>query len=192
MAEKKYALVTGGSSGLGLAIANNLAAKGYVPVIVARRKENIDEAVNALTKAGFEAYGFKGDITSQKDLTEISDAVKKQFGKLDFLVLNAGIVTVGLLSDYTDYGKMKADIDVDLWGTILSTRIFMPFLVKGLPAEPGQRAIPARHRRLRPRRVLTAALRWEGVSGHGPRGHAGGAGAGLGVGLGGRLLRRLV
>ena len=131
MAENKYALITGGSSGLGFAIAMNLASKGFTPIILARRKDKLDEAVSEIKKAGFEALGFQGDITSEKDLARIAETVKKQFGKLDFLVLNAGMVSVGLLSDYTDYGKMKADIDVDLWGTILSARIFMPLLEKG-------------------------------------------------------------
>jgi 3-dehydrosphinganine reductase len=131
MAEKKYALVTGGSSGLGFALALNLAGKGFVPILIARRKDKLDEAVAEIQKAGFEAHGFKGDITSQKDLADIADSLKKQFGKLDFLALNAGVVTVSLLSDYTDYNKMKSDIDIDLWGTILSARIFLPLLVNG-------------------------------------------------------------
>jgi NAD(P)-dependent dehydrogenase (short-subunit alcohol dehydrogenase family) len=131
MSEKKYALVTGGSSGLGYAIAMKLAKKGFVTAVMARRKDKLDEAIDAIKKAGFESYGFQGDITSQKDLERIAGAVKAQFGKLDFLVLNAGVVTVSLLSDYTDFDKMKSDIDVDLWGTILSARIFMPLLVKG-------------------------------------------------------------
>jgi 3-dehydrosphinganine reductase len=131
MTEKKCALITGGSSGLGFAIARNLAAKGYVSVLVARNKHKLDEAVQSLKAAGFNACGFQGDITSPQELTAIAAAVKSQFGKIDFLVLNAGVVTVGLLADYTDYEKMKSDIEVDLWGTILSARIFLPLLVSG-------------------------------------------------------------
>ena len=131
MSDKKYAVITGGSSGLGFAFAKNLAAKGYVPVLVARRKSNLDQAVENIKKAGFEAYGFQGDIVSEKDLSAISAKVKEQFGAIDFLVLNAGVVSVSLLSEYNDYAKMKEDIEIDLWGTILSTRIFMPLLKKG-------------------------------------------------------------
>jgi 3-dehydrosphinganine reductase len=131
MTEKKYALVTGGSSGLGFALAGKLAGQGYTPVLVARRKDKLDEAVNALRKSGCDAHGFQGDITSSKDLAGIAAAVREQCGGLDFLVLNAGVVTVGLLSDHTDYDKMKSDIEIDLWGTILSARILMPLLKPG-------------------------------------------------------------
>lgn len=131
MEDKKYALITGGSSGLGFAFAKNLAEKGYVPILIARRKNKLDEAVDNIKKTGFDVYGFQGDITSQEDLTSISEIIKGQFGKIEFLVLNAGVVNVSLLADYDDYEKMKEDIEIDLWGTILSTRIFMPLLTSG-------------------------------------------------------------
>lgn len=131
MEDKKYALITGGSSGLGFAFAKNLAEKGYVPILIARRKNKLDEAVDNIKKMGFDVYGFQGDITSQEDLTNIFESIKGQFGKIEFLVLNAGVVSVGLLADYDDYEKMKEDIEIDLWGTILSTRIFMTLLTPG-------------------------------------------------------------
>lgn len=131
MAEKRYALITGGASGLGLALAKNLAGKGYVPLLVARRKDKLDEAVDTIKKMGFDGEGFQGDITSQKDLNGISETIKARFGKIDFLVLNAGVVSVSLLADYRDYEKMKEVIEIDLWGAILSTRMFLPLLTSG-------------------------------------------------------------
>ncbi len=131
MEDKKYALITGGSSGLGLAFAKNLAEKGYVPLLIARRKNKLEEATDNIKKMGFDSYGFQGDITSQEDLINIAETIKGQFGKIEFLVLNAGVVNVSLLADYDDYGKMKEDIEIDLWGTILSTRVFMPLLTPG-------------------------------------------------------------
>ena len=59
MAEKKYAVITGGSSGLGFAIGMNLAKKGYTPILIARRRNRLDEAVETIKKAGFEAHGFR-------------------------------------------------------------------------------------------------------------------------------------
>lgn len=131
MADKKYAVITGGSSGLGFAIAGNLAEKGYTPILIARRKNKLDEAVENLKKAGFEAYGFAGNIANPAELTGIAEIVRKQFGTVDFLVLNAGVVTVGLLSEYADYATIKEDIETDLWGTVVSMRVFMPLLKSG-------------------------------------------------------------
>ena len=131
MADKKYAVITGGSSGLGFAIAGNLAKQGYTPVLVARRQSKLDEALESLKKAGFEAYGFAGSVANPARMTEVAELVKKQFGSVDFLVLNAGVVTVNLLSDYTDYAKLKEDIEIDLWGTIVSTKVFTPLMKPG-------------------------------------------------------------
>lgn len=121
----------GGSSGLGFAMAQKLAERGYVPLLIARGKDKMDEAVKTLTERGFEAEGFRGDVTSLEDLNNIFEIIKGRYEKIDFLILNAGVVHVHLLSDYTDYGEMKEDIEIDLWGTILPTRIFMPLLRSG-------------------------------------------------------------
>ena len=128
MTGKKYALITGGSSGLGFAIARRLLEKGYTPILIARGKEKLDAAVDALAKMGNGAYGFQGDITCSNDLTIVAEFVRDKFGSLDFLVLNAGVVSVSLLADYNDFDKMKEDIEIDLWGTILAARVFMPLL----------------------------------------------------------------
>lgn len=131
MADKKYAVITGGSSGLGFAIAGNLAKRGYTPILIARRKNKLDEAVETLKKAGVDAYGFAGDIADPAVMTGVAETVRAQFGPIDLLVLNAGVVTVGLLSEYTDFAKIKEDIEIDLWGTIVSTRVFLPLLRSG-------------------------------------------------------------
>jgi NAD(P)-dependent dehydrogenase (short-subunit alcohol dehydrogenase family) len=128
MTNNKYALITGGSSGLGFAIAKRLVKEGFTPILIARGKERLDTAVDVLSKMGTGAYGFKGDITCPSDLTVIADFIKDKFGSLDFLVLNAGVVSVSLLADYNNFHKMKEDIEIDLWGTVLAARVFMPLL----------------------------------------------------------------
>ncbi|MCX5777752.1 MAG: SDR family NAD(P)-dependent oxidoreductase [Elusimicrobia bacterium] len=131
MSDKKYAVITGGSSGLGLAFAKNLAAQGMVPLLIARRKDILDKAVASIKDNGHEAYGFAGDITAPRELTVIAADIQNQCGAIDFLILNAGVVTVNLLGDYADFGKLKEDIEVDLWGTVVSTKIFLPLLKPG-------------------------------------------------------------
>lgn len=127
----RYAVITGGSSGLGLAFARRLAGQGYVPVLVARRQQMLDDAVAMLARDGHTALAFAGDVASAESITLVADRVKQQCGSVDLLVLNAGSVTVKLLADYTDWQELRNDIDVDLWGTIVSARLFVPLLRRG-------------------------------------------------------------
>ena len=128
---KKTALVTGGSSGLGLALAQNLGKQGYNIVIVARNQEKINKAVESLKAMGVTAKGISCDITNEVGLKEAANQVKAEFTNIDYLVLNAGSVTTKLVSDYTSGAEMKQDLEVDLWGTILSAHIFLPLLKSG-------------------------------------------------------------
>ncbi|MCP4135878.1 MAG: SDR family NAD(P)-dependent oxidoreductase [bacterium] len=127
---KKTALITGGSSGLGLAMAKQLASEGYHSVILARGEERINKAVEQITGMGYSASGFKCDISSVDNLKSVAHKVKKQFGTIDYLILNAGVCHVGLLTDDNILDK-KQDIDVDLWGTIASGHTFVPMLATG-------------------------------------------------------------
>lgn len=127
----KIALITGGSSGLGFSMAKNLAAKGYTPVICARNGERIDSAVEQLRSGGHEAWGFRCDVTDESNLRAVFEEVKQRFGTIDFLILNAGVVSCKLLEDFTDATSLKKDLETDLWGTILSAHVFLPLLVSG-------------------------------------------------------------
>ena len=127
----KTALITGGSSGLGLEMAKILACSGYVPLLLARRGAQIDAATNMIRESGREAFGFEADVTDPKSLERVAQEAGNRFGKIDFLVLNAGVVHVKLLADYTDFDEMKQDLEVNLWGTILSARIFTPLMESG-------------------------------------------------------------
>ena len=68
----KVALITGGSSGLGLAMAQKLAAKGYVVALIARNGTRLNQAVTEIQKKGYKAFAFPGDITRETDLQNIA------------------------------------------------------------------------------------------------------------------------
>lgn len=127
----KFALITGGSSGLGLAYARNLGLAGYEIIILARNQERIDKALRMLSNLGIKAYGISSDITDTRKLSEAVDNVQNIAGKLDFLILNAGEVTPRLLVDFTSAEDLKKDIDIDLWGTVLSAWHFVPLMKEG-------------------------------------------------------------
>jgi len=128
---KKTALITGGSSGLGFEMADRLGAEGYALILIARNKDRLDQAVKTLSDRGYAVVGYPCDVTDEDGLQAIRDDVRQKFGRIDFLVLNAGIVNCRLLSDFDSIAELKKDLDVDLWGTILSTYFFLPLLDNG-------------------------------------------------------------
>jgi short-subunit dehydrogenase len=128
---EKLALITGGSSGLGLEIANNLGRKGYKIIILARDRGKLDNAVKELSDKGYKADGYQCDITEETQLKEVCKEIRQSYSKINFLVLNAGVVTVKLLSDFIDTRELKYDLEVNLWGTILSAYLFLPLLCEG-------------------------------------------------------------
>jgi NAD(P)-dependent dehydrogenase (short-subunit alcohol dehydrogenase family) len=127
----RIALITGGSSGLGLAYAQNLGQKGYRIIILARNQERINNALKLLIGQGITAYGISCDITSEQQLSEALSQVKNITPELDFLILNAGEVTPRLLMDFRSVADLKKDIDIDLWGTIQTAWFFVPMLHEG-------------------------------------------------------------
>jgi uncharacterized oxidoreductase len=128
---KKVALITGGSSGLGFALAELLGKEGYTIVILARNQEKINKSVAALTAMSITAKGISCDTTDEIGLQKAFEQVKAEYKQIDYLVLNAGVVTTKLLSEYKNTAEIKKDLEIDLWGTILSAYQFLPLLQSG-------------------------------------------------------------
>src|ERR1041385_4247637 len=86
----RVALVTGGSRGLGLQIAEALGEMGASIAITARKKDELDAAVLHLRKSNVKAEAFVCDIGQRGAIVPLADAVLRNFGKVDILVNNAG------------------------------------------------------------------------------------------------------
>lgn len=93
----KTALITGGTSGIGLAIAERLAAEGCAIAICGRDRERIDEALAGLDYPG--AQGFVADVGEPAQVAALVDDVVKAFGGIDIVVSNAGTHLPGRLED---------------------------------------------------------------------------------------------
>jgi len=91
----RVAVVTGGSRGLGLCIAEELVREGARVVIVARDPEELAEADARLSALGGQVLALEGDVTVPADAEVIVGAAVRRFGSLDILVNNAGVITVG-------------------------------------------------------------------------------------------------
>jgi 3-oxoacyl-[acyl-carrier protein] reductase len=119
--EGKVALVTGGSRGIGRAIALGLSAQGAKVAICARNPEAAQKVVAEMEAAGAEGMAVAADISREAEADGVIQAAVKQFGRLDILVNNAGITRDGLLI------RMKEEdwdtvLDVNLKGAFFTTR----------------------------------------------------------------------
>jgi len=127
----KIALITGGSSGLGFSLAKLLGNQGYQIIIVARNELRANKAIESLASLNIIAKSILCDITKEDEVRAIASKVKKEYNKIDFLILNAGEVTPKLLCDYTNVTELKKDLEVDLWGTIQCAYFLTPLLEEG-------------------------------------------------------------
>ena len=98
----KVALITGGTSGIGLAIAQTLAAEGCNVAICGRDKAKLDSAVAAVKSA--EAKGFVADVCKPADVAALVDNVTKACGGIDIVVSNAGTHLPGRLDEIDERG----------------------------------------------------------------------------------------
>src|SRR4051794_32950054 len=124
----RAALVTGGSSGIGLAIARALGEDGYGLTVSARRPDKLEAAVNGLRDAGIEdVQAVPANMASEEDIQRVVDAHRERFGRLDVLINNAG---VGIGSPIADAQTKKLDmqLDVNLRGVYLTLRDCIPML----------------------------------------------------------------
>ena len=125
--EGSKVLVTGGSSGIGLAIAQILAAKGAHVLISGRRREVVEAAAQQLRATGRRVDAVAADVTTADGLAVMMAAVEHTLGGLDVLVNNAGGVRAGRL-EATSEREIRAMIEVNLVAPILLTRAALPLL----------------------------------------------------------------
>ncbi|MBP7126756.1 SDR family oxidoreductase [Myxococcota bacterium] len=128
----KVVVITGGASGIGLAMARTFAGKGAKVVIADIQQEALDDAVAGLRTLGAQALGVLCDVRSEEQVSALMDRALEAFGGLDICVANAGILRDGLLLKVDKEtrkvaGKMPLDqwqsvIDVNLTGVFLTGR----------------------------------------------------------------------
>ena len=123
----KKALMTGRASGIGLAIAEALLAKGASVAITGRRPAVLAEAVKQLSQGGHRVESIAADVSTDEGRKMTLKLALESLGGLDILVNNAGGVRAGRLEDTTE-AEIRAMIEVDLVAPILLTRAALPAL----------------------------------------------------------------
>jgi NAD(P)-dependent dehydrogenase (short-subunit alcohol dehydrogenase family) len=137
--DSRAALITGGSSGIGLAIARALGRDGYGVTLSARRPEKLDAAAQTLAGEGIEAHSVAANMADEDDIKKAVAGHRERFGRLDVLINNAGIGIGGAVAD-TETKKLDLQLDVNLRAVYLVARECIPML-KQAGAEHGKALI---------------------------------------------------
>ena len=123
----RAALITGGSSGIGLAIARALGQEDYAVTISARRPDKLEAAAQQLRDEGIDAQGVPANMAEEEDIKALVKAHHDRLGRLDVLINNAGIGIGAAVADMPTK-KLDLQLDVNLRGVYLMAREAIPFL----------------------------------------------------------------
>jgi len=128
----KTAVVTGGSHGLGREIATAFLREGADVIIVGRNADDVRSARTALAAGapGRRVIDVAADVSSEADNARLFAIVEKEFGRLDVLVCNAGILGAKGLIDEVDFREFERAIEINLYGPIRNVRHALPLLQK--------------------------------------------------------------
>ncbi|CAN5131751.1 3-oxoacyl-ACP reductase [soil metagenome] len=132
----RAALITGGSSGIGLAIARALGEDGYGLTVSARRPDKLEGAAQELRGAGLEVQAVPANMSNEEEITTLVTGHRERFGRLDVLINNAGVGVGGAVAD-AETKKLDMQLDVNLRAVYLTARECIPML-KEAGAEHGK------------------------------------------------------
>ncbi len=121
MPVERAAIVTGASSGIGLAIARMLGEEGYAMTVAARRPEKLESAAKGLADGGAEVQAIAANVAQEDEVKRVVDAHRERYGRLDVLVNNAG-VGVGAPVGEIDTKRLDMQLDINLRSIILFYR----------------------------------------------------------------------
>ena len=125
----KVILITGGSRGLGLALAQDLGKQGGRIALCARDQDELAEACKRLEADAIEAVPFTCDVTNQSEITSLLDRVIERFGRIDILINNAGYIKVGPFDSF-EHSEYERAMDLMFWSPVKLTLAVLPHMEK--------------------------------------------------------------
>jgi NAD(P)-dependent dehydrogenase (short-subunit alcohol dehydrogenase family) len=136
---ERAALVTGGSSGIGLAVARALGKDGYGITLSARQPDKLEAAAEGLRDEGIDVEAAQANMAHEEDVKRLAETHRDRWGRLDMLMNNAGIGIGGLIAE-AETKKLDIQLAVNLRAVYLMTRESIP-LLKEAGAEHGKALI---------------------------------------------------
>jgi len=147
--KNKTVVITGASSGIGLALAREFAKLGANVVISARSEDALRTEVAAIEAGGGKAACALTDVTRESDCKQLIDFAVERFGGIDVLVCNAGISMRALFDD-VELDVLRRLMEVNFWGTVYCTKYALPWLQRargslvGISSVAGIHGLPGR------------------------------------------------
>ena len=145
----KVVIITGGSSGIGKALAEVFGRKGSKVLITGRNGGDLDSAVTELRNQGIDAHGFTSDVSREEDNQKMAAEALRLFGRIDILINNAGITMRALFED-VDMDVIRKVMDINFYGVLYATKYCLPEIIRnkgsviGISSIAGYRGLPAR------------------------------------------------
>ncbi|GAB4341538.1 MAG: SDR family oxidoreductase [Flammeovirgaceae bacterium] len=145
----KIVIITGGTSGIGKALAFEFGQKGSKIAITGRNVDTLNSTVNELKTKNITAIGVEADVSKEEDNKKMVEEVLKHFGKIDILINNAGISMRAVFSE-VDLKVIHQVMDINFWGSVYATKYCLPYIIEqkgsiiGISSIAGYRGLPGR------------------------------------------------
>ncbi len=145
----KVVVITGGSSGIGKALAEAFGRQGSKILITGRNAGDLAGAVEDLRKQGIVVQGFPSDVSREEDNKRMADEAVRHFGRIDILINNAGI-SMRALFEEVEMDVVKKVMDINFYGVLYATKYCLPEIIRnrgsviGISSIAGYRGLPAR------------------------------------------------
>lgn len=145
----RVVLITGGTSGIGKALARHFGENGSIVVITGRQEGGLNETMSSLTAAGIRAWAIRADVSVEADCERMVRDTVEKFGRIDVLINNAGI-SMRAIFEEVDLAVVKQVMDINFYGVLYATKYALPYIIQnkgsviGISSIAGYRGLPGR------------------------------------------------